>query len=655
VNGATRGQALPREIAGQHFRSHLRPNTLDRNLACGKERRIVSEAGKVMRTVAGMSSSCGDRRRARRAVAFAASLILAAALVTPVHGQTASCRSGRIEFVFIDLQSIFDADDPGLDHRVQWAYRAANALHFRTRQGTVQRELLFAPGDCYDPFLLAESERLLRNFGTFANVDVFGVPQPDGNWHVIVSTRDEWSTQIDIRPRFDNGLEIEGARIFETNLLGTARRFGAFYYERDVTRDQGLFYATPHFFRTRMDAAVAVGKTRAGDFVRSEIAYPFVGEVGQRAGRLAYRRDIQFFDYISTDDETLAAPHVLFPVRDRFVDASFVQRFGERGRTLLLGGALSYEEMLFPGKIEVAPAGDFDNRIPADPVQQAEVEPQRNEREALRMSLLVGHQNIVWRKQRGFDTMRGDQDIRVGTEMGVIIGRTLSVGAGGHNLLFAGTSYAGFQSMGGFLVLRVRGDARWDLEEEETSARWRDVFLDGELLGYFRRNALSRNTLVLRAATSGEWNTTTPFQLTLGGERALRGYDPERFPGGRRVVFSVEDRIYLGWPWRDLFDTGLTLFADAGRIWPGDAPFGDDSGWRASAGLGIRSSFPAGGRTTYRIDFAWPIENGMRLSDVRVRFSVGEVLGIAQRDIEPQIARARPETIGGQLFDVRNR
>jgi hypothetical protein len=633
----------------------VRTNTLERDLARGKDRRFGCGTGKVMRTVAGMSSSSGGRRLVRRACTIAASLILATPLITHVAAQPQPCQGGRIEFVFIDLQSIFDADDPGLDSRVEWAYRAANALHLRTREGTVRRELLFAPGDCYDPFFLAESERLLRNFGTFANVDVFGVPQPDGNWHVIVSTRDEWSTQIDIRPRFDNGFKLEGARIFETNLLGTARTFGAFHFERDVTRDNGLFYATPHFFRSRTDASVAVGRTRAGNFVRGEIAYPFVGEVGQRAGRVSYRRDEQFFDYIVTDDETLSSPHVLFPVRDRFIDASFVQRFGQRGRTLLLGGALSYEQMAYPGFVQVAPAGDFDNRIPADPLQRAEVEPQRTERESLRASLLVGHQNIVWRKRRGYDSMRGDQDVRVGTELGLNMGRTLSANEGGHDLLFAGTSYAGLQAMGGFLVLRMRADARWDLEDESAQAQWTDVFMDGELLGYFRRNTMSRHTLVLRATTSGQWNTTTPFQLTLGGERALRGYDEERFPGGRRVVFSVEDRIYFGWPWRDLFDTGVTLFADGGRIWPGDAPFGADSGWRASAGIGIRSSFPAGGRTTYRIDFAWPIERGAQLRDLRIRFSIGEVLGIAQREIEPQIARVRPESIGGRLFDVRNR
>jgi hypothetical protein len=34
---------------------------------------------------------------------------------------------------------------------------------------------------------------------------------------------------------------------------------------------------------------------------------------------------------------------------------------------------------------------------------------------------------------------------------------------------------------------------------------------------------------------------------------------------------------------------------------------------------------------------------------------VGEILGIAQREIDPQVSRARPEGVGGRLFDVRNR
>ena len=607
------------------------------------------ETGKVMRALAGVSSSRRLRRGVRATLAVAALLPALPAAAQPV------CADGRIAFVFIDTRAIFDADDPALDMRVQWAYRAANALHFDTRETTVRRELLFTPGDCYDAFLLAESERLLRNLGVFARVDVFGVPQPDGSWHVIVATRDEWSTQLDVKVRFDNGIGIEGARLFETNLMGRARTLGVFYYEREVTRDYGLVYATPHLFRSRWDGMLGIGRTRAGNFVRSELAYPFLGEVGQYAGRLSWRRDQQFFDYVLRDDDALISPHVLMPVKDEFIDASMVRRFGERGSTLLLGAALTLEELDYPGVVEVAPEGNFDDRVEADPAQKAAVLPQQQLRDQLRASLLVGHQNIVWVKRRGYDSMRGEQDVRIGSEVGLVVGRTLSAHDDDHDTFLGGTGYAGFSALGGFMVLRARSDARWDIASPGDPGHWEDVFLDAELLAYFRRPTLPRHTLVVRWNAAGAWNTTTPFQLTLGGERALRGYDQERFPGGNRVVLSLEDRIYLGWPWPDLFDTGLTLFADVGRIWPGDAPFGADSGWRSSAGIGIRSSFPEGGRTTYRLDLAWPVGAGTQLKDLRIRISVGEILGMAQREVDPQIARSRAESIGGRLFDVRFR
>src|SRR5690606_11822350 len=152
-------------------------------------------------------------------------------------------------------------------------------------------------------------------------------------------------------------------------------------------------------------------------------------------------------------------------------------------------------------------------------------------------------------------------------------------------------------------------------------------------------------TLVLRLGTTAAWNSRTPFQLTLGGPHGLRGYHRERMPGGRRFVATLEDRIFFGWPLPDLTDVGGTVFVDVGRIWQGDAPFGVDSGWRAAAGFGLRSSFPAGSRSIYRVDIAWPIESGTRLGDFRVTFSVGELRGHAPRSVDMQLVRSRTQDV----------
>src|SRR5690606_37435690 len=114
------------------------------------------------------------------------------------------------------------------------------------------------------------------------------------------------------------------------------------------------------------------------------------------------------------------------------------------------------------------------------------------------------------------------------------------------------------------------------------------------------------------------------------------------------------DRFYIGWPWPNVLDLGGTVFVDGGRVWPGDAPFGVDSGWRASAGLGIRASFPSGSRSTYRIDIAWPIERGVDLGGFHRTLSIGESRGLFARTADVQLDRSRTQDVGGDLFRFRN-
>ena len=60
-----------------------------------------------------------------------------------------SCPRGRIAAVVVNNHSIFSNTDSLSNRRVSWAYRAANALHIRTRESAIRREILFGPGDCF--------------------------------------------------------------------------------------------------------------------------------------------------------------------------------------------------------------------------------------------------------------------------------------------------------------------------------------------------------------------------------------------------------------------------------------------------------------------------------------------------------------------------
>jgi transposase InsO family protein len=565
-----------------------------------------------------------------------------------------TCTAGRISFVYIDNNSIFDTSDPELDRRFLWAYRTANALHVRTRDWVIRRELLFGPGSCYDRYLLDETERLLRSYPFLSQVDVFEVRQPDGTYHVIVATRDEWSTRVDVRVNTRNGISLEGLRLTEDNILGSGQSVGAFYFEREVTRDYGLSYYAPQLFGTRWDLGAAAGRTRAGTFVENQIAYPFVGEVSRWAARQAFRRSDQFFNYVAADDPSLDADHVLLPLREQAFDLSVLRRIGDRGNTALVGAALSYQKLSYPGTLQVAPRGAFDERQPAPDSVALLARAQRQEIDNIRAFAMLGHRNVTWVRRRGLDSMRGQEDIRLGGEAVLALGRSMPSLEQDDDLYTMVGIYTGFDVGPALLIARARGDARRDLTASALAPEWEDTYLDAELLGYVQTPMLPRQTLFLRAAFLGAWHTRTPFQLTLGGPYGLRGYDDERFPGGRRLVVTAEDRFFIGWPLPDVLDLGGTVFVDAGRMWRGDAPFGVDSDWQASAGVGLRGSFPAGSRSSYRVDIAWPLQRGAGFSDFRLSVSIGEARGHSPREPDQQIVRSRTQNIGGDLFTFRN-
>lgn len=572
---------------------------------------------------------------------------------TPAEQAPGGCPAGEISHVIIDNKSIFDTTDPELDRRFRWAYRIANRLHVPTKEWVIRRELLFGPGSCYDAYMLEETERLLRSYGFLARVDVFPVPQPDGTHHVVVATQDEWSVRVDGRFGSSGGLGLEGVRLSEENLLGTGQALGVFWFEGEATRDIGVSYFTPQLFGTRWDLTSQVGRTRAGTVVRQEVAYPFVAEVSRWAARQSFLREDQFFEYLAWDDAGLAGAHVLLPVREQAFDLTVMRRIGRRGNVALAGMALSYQQTSYPGAIEVAPDGDFDRREPAPDSIARLVLPQRGTLDNLRAFGLVGHRNVWWTRRQGLDSMRGQEDVRLGAEAILALGKSLPSLEADDDLHTMLGLYAAFEAGDGLVVARGRADARRDLSAIAPAVEWEDVYVEAEVLGYVQSPRLPRHTLFARAAMAGGWHTRTPFQLTLGGAHALRGYDRHQLPGGRRFVATVEDRVFLGWPFPALLDMGGTVFADAGRMWAGDAPFGRDSGWRAAVGAGLRASFPAGSRSTYRLDVAWPLDRGTGWRDFQLSVSVGEWRGLAPRAQDRQLTRSRSSDVGGELFTFR--
>jgi hypothetical protein len=595
----------------------------------------------------------GDTQRRTRLRAWPAVLaLLLVGVPGPAAGQAAeqtadSCPLGRISFIFVDSHDVFDADELAGGRAFRWAYRIANAIHMTTRESFLLSEVLFSLGDCYDPELLADSERVLRRYGHLARVEIYGLRQADDSWHVIVDTQDQWTTQLNVRFNFEEGIEFRGLDLSEENVLGRGLLLGAFMVQRDEQRDVGGRFSTPRVLGTRLDALVTAGKTRVGGFYEHELSFPFVGEVGRVAGRHRFTNREGQFTYWAGDSEGEFS-HVLLPVDERFFELSVARRLGDPGRLTVFGLGLSSIELDYPGfpeGVEVGTGGDFDGTMPAPPAVAALVEEQTRFTSATRLTLLVGQRHLGFQERTGLDALRGIQDVPVGLDVAVAVGRSLGTlvrEGDADDFLTRVRLLAGATPGPSVLNLDVRLEGRRILSGQEPAGGsvrgWRDVTGEFHGLVYVQPSAWPSHTFFARASGAGGWSMDVPFQLTLGGPAGLRGYHTDEFPGGRRLSFSVEDRVYLGWPARDLFDLGLTLFADLGRMWPGDAPFGRDSGWRGSVGGGLRVGFPAGTRGVVRLDFGFPVD-GSGLGGMVFRVSAFDRLGL-QRLSDRQLLRS---------------
>ena len=174
------------------------------------------------------------------------------------------CETGRISNIFVDNRSIYEIIDRD---PLRWFYRLANALHINTSEGFILREVLFSEGECLNPLLLEESYRILESYPFIGTADVYPIAQPDGTYHVVIDTQDEWTTQFDLGVSFDQGLQLDRINLTEENLLGRGVRAEVFMRRRREQRDRGFRLQEPRLFGTRTDANFGWGRTRSGDFL----------------------------------------------------------------------------------------------------------------------------------------------------------------------------------------------------------------------------------------------------------------------------------------------------------------------------------------------------------------------------------------------------
>ena len=129
----------------------------------------------------------------------------------------------------------------------------------------------------------------------------------------------------------------------------------------------------------------------------------------------------------------------------------------------------------------------------------------------------------------------------------------------------------------------------------------------------------------------------------------MRGLPEEAYPGAQRLLLTLEDRVFVRWPAPDLVNLGFTVFADAGRVWAGGAPYGRDVRWKGAVGAGLRIGFPAGTRGVARLDVAIPLGARPEWGPI-FRVTLFEPLGLLRGFADTQLIRSRRVTVGPDYF-----
>ena len=86
----------------------------------------------------------------------------------------------------------------------------------------------------------------------------------------------------------------------------------------------------------------------------------------------------------------------------------------------------------------------------------------------------------------------------------------------------------------------------------------------------------------------------------------------------------------------------LAGFAEGGKLWAGDSPFGVNTPLYASLGVSVLAASPPQSRRTIRVDIAVPVK-GERMHNVEVRMTVMDLTSCSglSRATSSTAARAR--------------
>jgi hypothetical protein len=543
-----------------------------------------------------------------------------------LSGLPVACKGQSISAIEIDASPPFRITGSNIWQR---AGRFAAKQHVTTKEPVIRRYLALRLGDACTELRRAESERILRAQPFFADATVLAYDDGRGGVVLRVTTVDEVSLILGVG--LGGGSGVHSLLLGEGNLLGSAVHADA-QWRKGVHRDvyaakvvDYQFLGRPYQFR------LEGGRRELGSDWGTELSHPFLTELQRVSWRTTAGNSNAFFYFRRPG----ALPAALRLERS-YSDIGGVVRIGPpSGRLLLVGGSISFEDE----SPATSPVIVTDSALLPD--TSSALTNRYVQHQTARLNALWGLRNVHFVRVTGFDALEGSQDLRTGVQLGTLLGKGARFLRGNERDWFGSSElYLGMASPISFAALDIAGEARRDED-----GNYDGMLAHGRVAAYVK--PFNRHTVVSDLQWSGGWKQRIPFQLTFGDrDGGLRGFRSADVGGARRLVTHVEDRYLIGRR-KQLATFAVAAFAEAGKIWAGDSPFGVNTPIYASMGLSVLAASPPQSRRTLRADIAFPVK-GPRGHGVEVRFSVSDVtraFRIEPRDIANNRERSVPSSV----------
>lgn len=572
----------------------------------------------------------GAGHRVVRGCRLCALLVAAAPTVARAQpGAPVRCDGRIVRSVQIAPQSPFVG---GMLQRWEIIGRAVQALHVTTEAEVVERFLLLEEGQPCTELRRAESERILRAQPYLASATVQTLADDADGVVVRVSTVDEITLVASLRTR---GAALRGGRIGEDNLLGKGMAVEAEWFAgRYGEAAFGGRFADYQMFSRPYQFEVEARRLELGEYWNASLTNPFLTDLQ----RLAWRTSGGFDKAFTQFQRGAGLDRLALPTQRQYVSVGAVVRLGIPGRLSMFGAALTSERQTTAGiPIVVNDSGLFE--LPsADPLLS-----RYPATATARANALWGVRNLSFLRVQGFDALSGVQDVREGFQLGTLVGRSLSaLGARDDDLFVAAELYSGFGTPRSFLMTELRGEARENFDNNQ----WDGILGHGRATWYGRPH--DKHTVVATAEWTGGWRMRVPYQVSLGDrDGGMRGFRNSRLGGARRAVVRLEERYRMG-RYNNNGEYGVAAFAEAGRLWAGDVPFGTDLSPQASAGISLLAGFPVGSQRLWRVDLAFPLTDG---GDGRFELRLTSFNSLRRPDAEPEdVRRSRERAIEPAVY-----